>query len=229
MALLRLFSSCDKQGVLLSSGVWTFHCGGFSRCSSWPPEYRLSSCGTGFGYSKCGIFSDQGLNPWLLHWQADSLLLSHQRSPPNNVIYAFVYSCNAEVKWACGHTPARCWPNSSFWAPRKITLPRIPCSQGEPYNWDLVTRMWVEVTYASSRSSPKTPHRILILLFPSPADWDFFLSFFFFFFFEVLSAGRATGRKIPNNQGKIAHFPLNPLIHHHMSVTHIVVHAVNKI
>ena len=63
MALLRLFSSCDKQGVLLSSGVWTFHCGGFSRCSSWPPEYRLSSCGTGFGYSKCGIFSESGTEP----------------------------------------------------------------------------------------------------------------------------------------------------------------------
>ena len=29
----------------------------------------------------CGIFPDQGLNPCLLHWQADSLPLSHQRSP----------------------------------------------------------------------------------------------------------------------------------------------------
>ena len=28
-----------------------------------------------------GIFPDQGLNPSLLHWQADSLLLSHQGSP----------------------------------------------------------------------------------------------------------------------------------------------------
>ena len=27
-----------------------------------------------------GIFLDQGLNPYLLHWQADSLPLSHQRS-----------------------------------------------------------------------------------------------------------------------------------------------------
>ena len=29
----------------------------------------------------CGIFPDQGPNPCLLHWQADSLPLSHQGSP----------------------------------------------------------------------------------------------------------------------------------------------------
>ena len=28
----------------------------------------------------CGIFPDQGSNPCLLHWQADSLPLSHQGS-----------------------------------------------------------------------------------------------------------------------------------------------------
>ena len=29
----------------------------------------------------CGIFLDQGLNPSLLHWQVDSLPLSHQENP----------------------------------------------------------------------------------------------------------------------------------------------------
>ena len=29
----------------------------------------------------CGIFPDQGSNPRLLHWQADSFQLSHQGSP----------------------------------------------------------------------------------------------------------------------------------------------------
>ena len=29
----------------------------------------------------CGIFLDQGLNPCLLDWQADSLPLIHQKSP----------------------------------------------------------------------------------------------------------------------------------------------------
>jgi len=32
----------------------------------------------------CGIFLDQGWNPSLLHWQADSLPLSHQESPNVN-------------------------------------------------------------------------------------------------------------------------------------------------
>ena len=31
----------------------------------------------------CGIFQDQGSNPYLLHWQADSLPLNHQESPSN--------------------------------------------------------------------------------------------------------------------------------------------------
>ena len=34
----------------------------------------------------CGILPDQGLNPCLLHWQVDSLPLSHQRSP----VYLFL-------------------------------------------------------------------------------------------------------------------------------------------
>ena len=33
----------------------------------------------------CGIFLDQGLSPCLLHWQMDSLPLSHQGSPLNSV------------------------------------------------------------------------------------------------------------------------------------------------
>ena len=33
------------------------------------------------GSAACGIFLDQGSNPCILHWQADSLPLSHQGSP----------------------------------------------------------------------------------------------------------------------------------------------------
>ena len=33
-----------------------------------------------------GIFPTQGSNPCLLHWQAGSLPLSHQRSPPKNYL-----------------------------------------------------------------------------------------------------------------------------------------------
>ena len=43
----------------------------------------------------CGILPDQGLNPCLPHWQADSLPLSHQGSP-------LVGVCQVGVVEACG-------------------------------------------------------------------------------------------------------------------------------
>ena len=75
-------------------GVWASHWGGFS-CfeaqalstaalaavahglnsrNSWTLDCWLGSCGTW----AFGIFLHQGSNPCLLHWQADSLPLSHQ-------------------------------------------------------------------------------------------------------------------------------------------------------
>ena len=44
--LHRLFSSCGEQGLLSSCSAQPSHCGGFSCCSSWALEHRLSSCGT---------------------------------------------------------------------------------------------------------------------------------------------------------------------------------------
>ena len=43
-----------------------------------------SSVAVAHGHScslACGIFPNQGLNPFLLHWQVDSLPLSHLGSP----------------------------------------------------------------------------------------------------------------------------------------------------
>ena len=38
----------------------------------------------------CGVFSDQGSNVCLLHWQVDSLPLSHQGSPSEPIrVYLF--------------------------------------------------------------------------------------------------------------------------------------------
>ena len=37
-----------------------------------------------------GIFLDQGSNPCLLYWQADSLPLSHQRNPTELLFFFFV-------------------------------------------------------------------------------------------------------------------------------------------
>ena len=86
----------------LGGRAWDSHCSGlpccraqdlghtgFSSCSTWAQQLRLLgsraqvqlaaahrlSCS-----SACGIFLDQGSNPCLLHWQADSSPLSHQGS-----------------------------------------------------------------------------------------------------------------------------------------------------
>ena len=58
------YSSCSTQAS---------HCGGCSHCGAWliAVAHRLD-CSTA-----CGIFPDQGLNLCLLHWQENSLLLSH--------------------------------------------------------------------------------------------------------------------------------------------------------
>ena len=67
-------------------------CGLRSR-GSWALEHRLSgyvvhrlSCS-----SACGIFLDLGSNPCLLHWQADSLPMSHQGSP-KTCLFLTVYT-----------------------------------------------------------------------------------------------------------------------------------------
>ena len=77
-----LFSSCGEQGLLFRC------CAGFSlrwlllsqsrgcrHAGSVVVAHRLI-CSLGYG-----IFLDQGSNLCLLHWQADSLPLSHQGSP----------------------------------------------------------------------------------------------------------------------------------------------------
>ena len=54
---------------------------GPSSCGSRALTHKLDSCGP----QACGVFPDQESNPCLLHWQADSLSLSHQGSPKFDV------------------------------------------------------------------------------------------------------------------------------------------------
>ena len=92
MAVLGLhccmgFSLVAVRGGYFYRSVQASHWGGFScaagarghagfrSCSSRALEHRLSSRGTGCFMAR-GIFPDQGLNPCLLCWQADSLPLS---------------------------------------------------------------------------------------------------------------------------------------------------------
>ena len=98
--LCVLFSSCSKRGLLSSCDVQVSHCcscscwlqalqasvvaaRGLSSCGSQALEHSLSSCGTQAlcCFPAYGIFLDQGLNPCLLYYQAESLPLSHQGSP----------------------------------------------------------------------------------------------------------------------------------------------------
>ena len=52
-----------------------------SSYDSWAIEHSLNSCGVWAQFfTGCGIFPDQGSILCLLHWQADSLPLSHQGS-----------------------------------------------------------------------------------------------------------------------------------------------------
>ena len=89
-------------GATLHCGAWTSHYSGFSCCRTralghWAQQLPLrgsvvavpglqSTCsivvvpGPGC-LAAHGIFSDQGSNPCLLHWQADSSPLSHRRNP----------------------------------------------------------------------------------------------------------------------------------------------------
>ena len=54
----------------------------FSSCGSWSLEHSSIVGVHGLSCSEaCGIFLDQGSNPCLLHWQVDSLPLSHQGNP----------------------------------------------------------------------------------------------------------------------------------------------------
>ena len=58
-------------------GAWALRLSSFSSCGSGALEHR---CGLRCSVA-CGIFPVQGSNPCLLHWQANSLRLSHQASP----------------------------------------------------------------------------------------------------------------------------------------------------
>ena len=87
---LGFCSSCGTLGLCSS-------CARVSRCSGFSCSWALGSRACGLQTLRCegsvvvvhrlscsvacGIFPDQGLNSYLLHWQADSLSLSHQGRP----------------------------------------------------------------------------------------------------------------------------------------------------
>ena len=60
--------------------MWASHCRGFSSCRAHALGAQASVVVTPelSRTPACGIFPHQGLNPCLLYWEADSLLLDHQ-------------------------------------------------------------------------------------------------------------------------------------------------------
>ena len=96
-----LIAACRLSLVWVSGGTAELQCSGFSlqcfsrcgpralghsgssSCVSQALELRLSSCGA-WAQSFRGIFLEEGSNPCLQNWQADSLPLDHQGSPYMN-------------------------------------------------------------------------------------------------------------------------------------------------
>ena len=108
-----------RAGATLQGGAQISCCRGFSCCGapgqpsiaaahgvssgSLAPTHRLKSCGTRLTwFTAGGVFLDQESKPCMLHWQADSLLLSFQGSHlwelfSKNQI--FVYIPNIKITW----------------------------------------------------------------------------------------------------------------------------------
>ena len=100
--LFGLFFSCSEWG-LLSSVVHELLTAMASRCRPWALGTQTSAVAAPGPWStgsivvahelSCsvagGICLDQGLNLCLLHWQADSLPLSHLRSPVHCLLHCF--------------------------------------------------------------------------------------------------------------------------------------------
>ena len=94
---------CDSPNELfvVINHVWVF-CEPLDYSSSFlSPWNSGKNIGVGCHFLLQGIFLTQGWNLFLLHWQADSLLLSHQGSPaPINI--------NRRLwKWCCTNSMTR--------------------------------------------------------------------------------------------------------------------------
>ena len=55
----------------------------------------------------CGIFPDQGLNLHLRDWRADSLPLSHQRSPILDIFNDYLFSNDILMRWSESRVESR--------------------------------------------------------------------------------------------------------------------------
>ena len=82
--------------------------------------YRLSCSMAG------GIFSDQGSNPCLLHWQAGSLPMSHQGRPPKCVLNGFYFLIYLFLAALSFHCFARTFSTCGEWGLLFIAVCGLP-------------------------------------------------------------------------------------------------------
>ena len=109
-----------------------------SPCREWSTGSRAQALDTaahGLSYSEaCEISLGQRSHPCLLHWQANSLPLSHQAHPRH---LCFILH------------------NSHFWSPElwkeEVQLPWLRCAMGKPEPWGRA------VGWHSSLQSPLSP------------------------------------------------------------------------
>ena len=82
----------------LSCGAWALGHAGFSSCGPWAPEHgsRVTVHQLICSLS-CWIFSWQGSNLCVQHWQVDSLLLNCQGSPRCTFLSSFKASVSSTV------------------------------------------------------------------------------------------------------------------------------------
>ena len=77
-----LLCSCGERGLPSSCGAQVSRRGGLSLRAQALRTRASAAAAPRLGCSvACGIFPHQGLNLCLLHWQADSLPVSHQGNP----------------------------------------------------------------------------------------------------------------------------------------------------
>jgi len=109
--LCWVFNFCmDFSLVAEDEGYSLLWCLGFSlwriRWSLGSRWVQFQSRGTQAGCSPaCGIFPYPESNPCLLHWQAESLPLSHQESPQLSILNIAVYTCPSQTPYSFPHLP----------------------------------------------------------------------------------------------------------------------------
>ena len=92
-SLLIMVASLDVQRGLESARASVVVAPGLSSTGSVVVVNGLSC------FLACGILPDQGSNSCLLHWQAGSLPLSHQGSPPVSFSYCCMWYVIVDLAW----------------------------------------------------------------------------------------------------------------------------------